>query len=39
MEGTKSRVKVYELDVESNWADKGTGHVEITYVEVCASHS
>jgi hypothetical protein len=31
---THNRVKVYELDEQSQWIDKGTGHVYITYVEV-----
>jgi hypothetical protein len=31
---TRSRVKVYELDQDSQWVDKGTGHVEIVHVEV-----
>jgi hypothetical protein len=31
---TRRRVKVYQLDEEQQWADKGTGHVSITYVEV-----
>jgi hypothetical protein len=30
----RNRVKVYELDAESQWIDKGTGHVEIVHVEV-----
>ena len=27
------RVKLYELNAERQWDDKGTGHVSSTYVE------
>lgn len=30
---TKRRVKVYQLDQDSSWEDKGTGHVSCNYVE------
>lgn len=30
----RTRVKVYELDAESQWVDKGTGHISIMFVEV-----
>jgi protein phosphatase-4 regulatory subunit 3 len=30
---TRRRVKVYQLDEEGKWQDKGTGHVTCTYVE------
>jgi protein phosphatase-4 regulatory subunit 3 len=33
MENTRRRVKVYELDNDSKWMDKGTGHVTCGYVE------
>jgi protein phosphatase-4 regulatory subunit 3 len=29
----QTRVRVYELDSNSQWEDKGTGHVQLTYVE------
>jgi hypothetical protein len=31
---TQRRVRVYELDSESNWVDKGIGHVEVEFVPV-----
>jgi hypothetical protein len=31
---TRRRVKVYELDAENNWEDKGTGHVSCTNIAV-----
>jgi protein phosphatase 4 regulatory subunit 3 len=31
---TINRVRVYELDDESQWEEKGTGHVSCQYVEV-----
>lgn len=30
----KRRVKVYTLGEDSNWVDKGTGHVDCTFIEV-----
>lgn len=29
------RVKVYRLNNEGLWDDKGTGHVSVEYMEVC----
>lgn len=29
------RVKVYHLNEDGKWDDRGTGHVSIDYVEVC----
>ena len=29
------RVKVYRLNDEGKWDDKGTGHVSVEYLEVC----
>lgn len=28
------RVKVYKLDKEGNWVDKGTGLISVTFLEV-----
>ena len=33
MTDTRRRVKLYELNAERQWDDKGTGHVSSTYVE------
>lgn len=33
MTDTRSRVKLYTLNVERQWDDRGTGHVSSTYVE------
>jgi len=33
MTDTRRRVKLYELNAERQWDDKGTGHVNSTYVE------
>jgi len=33
MTDTRRRVKLYELNAERQWDDKGTGHVQSTYVE------
>ncbi|XP_023320943.1 serine/threonine-protein phosphatase 4 regulatory subunit 3A [Eurytemora carolleeae] len=33
MTDTRKRVKLYELNQERQWDDKGTGHVSSTYVE------
>jgi protein phosphatase-4 regulatory subunit 3 len=33
MTDTRKRVKLYELNAERQWDDKGTGHVSSTYVE------
>lgn len=30
----RRRVKVYEMDSNNQWADKGTGHVACIYIEV-----
>lgn len=32
------RVKVYRLNEDGQWDDKGTGHITMDYMEVC-SHS
>jgi len=29
------RVKVYHLNEDGKWDDRGTGHVSIDFVEVC----
>lgn len=29
------RVKVYRLNTDGKWDDKGTGHVTVEYLEVC----
>ena len=31
----RRRVKVYQLDDDSQWEDKGTGQVNCDYIEVC----
>ena len=33
MTDTRRRVKLYALNAERQWDDKGTGHVSSTYVE------
>ena len=33
MTDTRRRVKLYALNAERQWDDKGTGHVTSTYVE------
>lgn len=31
------RVKVYRLNEDGQWDDRGTGHVTMDYMEVCSS--
>lgn len=31
------RVKVYRLNDDGKWDDRGTGHVTVDYLEVCTS--
>lgn len=33
MTDTKRRVKLYALNADRQWDDRGTGHVSCTYVE------
>jgi hypothetical protein len=34
-ESNMNRVKLYRMNTEGNWDDKGTGYVSVEYDEVC----
>jgi hypothetical protein len=36
---TRRRVKIYQLNADGQWEDKGTGHVSMLFLEVRISYT